>query len=640
MFSLRVSRLLNRFSTRRYPVAVRQGKPFKPQVECLEERMVLNNRFVVPLAQVDNVTRFETLKKAFAAPGLSAGSVIQIEASSSPGVLFNADIPELQNLTIQGNPGLSHLLMPTFALDAVTIDAARQGFTLRNVQFNVEVGTLTIAANSTIDRAEITNFVTNGPGIKLTGTSAAVISNSRITAAVAGNIGNDVVQVSPAAGSHNVITDCTFNYLNGTNLTLLAYSGGVGINDVVAHNSFIGKPGPGSGSMVVIHNGTNGLTFQANTLFGTDLNEYGIEIDPSSQNIKILNNDISFPNGFIAIELTGGNAGTTTSVIIANNRIATGTFGIGIDVSAGSPGSILTAKIEGNDLHGNDDGIEFSGGNGGPLTGIDLGGGSQGSHGANNFRSNVPGSSFAVSIAAALGPVQAQMNLFGVADPQTVLDNGGSSNVIVKNALTGNAAYVQTLYLDFLGRVGDLTSSNDAGFWVTRLGQGMPIGAVASAIAHSPDSLGIKVDGLFHDELGRDADLAGRTYFVNYLQAGGTLEGVSQALLTSAEFQGHVVADADFVRSLYQDLFHRGANNSEVTYWIAKLAQQGRGGVTHSFLFAEEYRSLHVDSYYSDLLHRTGPVAAIEASSWVNSSLDILAIEAAFAGTSEFQLNG
>ena len=186
----------------------------------------------------------------------------------------------------------------------------------------------------------ITDFVTNGPGIKLNGTSAAVISNAQIFATVAGNVGNNVMQVNPAAGSHNVITDCTFSYLNGTNLTLLAYSGGTGITDVVSHSSFIGKSSPGSGFMVVIRNGTNGLTFRANTLFGTDSNEFGIEIDPSSQNIKILDNDIAFPNGFIGIDLSGGNAGVVTSATIANNRIATGIFGIGIDISAGSPSSI------------------------------------------------------------------------------------------------------------------------------------------------------------------------------------------------------------------------------------------------------------------------------------------------------------
>jgi len=640
MFRSRVSRLLERFSNPLQPATIRRVKPFRPQVEGLEERMLLNNRFVVPVGQDDNLTKFTTLKAAFATPGLSAGAVIQIEANSNPGVLFNGDFPELKNLTIQGNPNVSTSHLPAFALAAVTIDAARQGFTLRNVQFTVEVGTLTIAANSTIDRAVITNFVTNGSGIKLNGTSAAVISNAQIFAAISGNVGNDVVQVVPAAGSHNVITDCTFNYLDGKNLTLLAYSGGAGINDVVAHNSFLGKSSPGSGSMIVIRNGTNGLTFQANTLFGTDLNEYGIEIDPSSQNIKILNNDIAFPNGFIGIELTGGNAGTTTSATIANNRIATGTFGIGIDISAGSPGSILTAKIEGNDFHDNEDGLEFNGGSGGPVTGIDIGGGGQGSHGANNFRGSVPGKSFAINFGVGLLPLQARMNIFGVASPQTVVDTSATADVVTTSPLTGNAAYVQTLYLDFLHRVGDLSNASDAGFWVTSLGQGMSAGNVANAIAHSPDSLGIKVDGLFHDELGRDADLAGRTYFVNYLQAGGTLEDVTQALLTSAEYQGHVVADADFVRSLYQNLFQRGASNSEVNYWVAKLAQQGRGGVAKSFLFAEEYRSLHVDSYYSDLLHRTGPVAANEVSSWVNSSLDILAIEAAFAGTSEFQLNG
>jgi hypothetical protein len=61
-------------------------------MDALEERMLMNNRFVVP-GTADNVTTFGTLHAALTTPGLNAGDVIQIEPNASPGQLHNADGP-------------------------------------------------------------------------------------------------------------------------------------------------------------------------------------------------------------------------------------------------------------------------------------------------------------------------------------------------------------------------------------------------------------------------------------------------------------------------------------------------------------------------------------------------------------------
>src|SRR5207249_11981407 len=73
----------------------------RPGVETLEDRTLLNNRFVVPVAVVpDSVTTFATLKAALTTPGLAAGDTVQIQTGSSPGSIVNADLPTLTNLTI------------------------------------------------------------------------------------------------------------------------------------------------------------------------------------------------------------------------------------------------------------------------------------------------------------------------------------------------------------------------------------------------------------------------------------------------------------------------------------------------------------------------------------------------------------
>src|SRR5262249_13005406 len=151
-----------------------------------------------------------------------------------------------------------------------------------------------------------------------------------------------------------------------------------------------------------------------------------IEVDPFVQNIQIVDNDISIAasNGVATgIRVDGGQAAVSRSIVIANNHINTGGKGTGIEFAGGAPGLSFTANVEGNDCNGNHIGVLIEAGLGGSVSGIDLGGGAQGSKGANNFRGAGSGkiSAIFVTASAAAGPVQAKMNIFGVADPTTAI---------------------------------------------------------------------------------------------------------------------------------------------------------------------------------------------------------------------------
>jgi hypothetical protein len=213
------------------------------------------------------------------------------------------------------------------------------------------------------------------------------------------------------------------------------------------------------------------------------------------------------------------------------------------------------------------------------------------------------------------------------------------AQVVTTNPLTGNAAYVETLYLDFLHRTGDLNPShNDAAGWVTDLSLGTPTAVVASAIARSAEGSAALVNGLYHRYLGRDADAAGLAGFVSFLQNGGSLENVSQAILASSEYQSHFQTDPDFVQSLFQNLMHRTASPAEVSTWVAALPQLGRAGVAQQFLLSQEFRDWEVGDDFAQLLHRAPSTAELNA--WVGSGIDLLTIDTLFAGSPEFQLNG
>jgi hypothetical protein len=597
--------------------------------------MLMNNRFVVPAMAADNITKFSSLQAALAAPGLNAGDVIQIEPNSSPGQLAKGDIPALKNLTIQGDPMFDVESIPFFVANGVTIGPAQRGFTLKNVQVDVQIEHLQFTADATICGCRIKNDFA-GTCLLFVGTSAAAVSNSYIENANPQAQGETLLYVQPANGSHNRITDNTFTLLAGTEITLVNYFGGTGTTDLVAHNTFMGNT---DDAALLSIDDTQGLTVQGNTF--TD--SYAIAANAitasSVQNLQILDNVISLPDGGEGIYASATTT-ASSSLMIANNHINTGSQGIGIDFAVGMPGSSFVATVQNNDLQGNSTAVLIEKGQGGSVAGIDLGLGPQNGLGANDFRGDA--TAIDVSALAAAGPIGAFLNIFGVSDPTTVIHDQHNdptlAAVVSSNPLTGNSAYVETLYLAFLHRTGDLSNPKDAGGWAAHLGQGMPAATVANAIARSPEALGVAVDGLYHRFLGRDADAAGRANFVAYLQNGGTLEGVSQMMLASSEYQSRFPTGSSFVKSLYQNLLHRTGSTAEINSWVAQLPQLGRAGAAQAFLFSQEYRADEVNDDYTNLLHRTP--STTEVTNWVNSGKDILTIDILFAGSPEFQVNG
>jgi hypothetical protein len=608
-------------------------------VEALEERLVMNTYMVVPGA-ANNTTTFNTLADTLNLANIQQGDVIQIEAGSSPGHITDADIPNVKNLTIQGDPSADLSAIPKFFLDDhVTIDTTRQGFNFKHLQLDITNGTLQILANSTITDCRVQEDFA-GEGIEVDGPTAAVISNSYFESDNSQSQQTNLLRVYSGPNSHNLITDNQFVALTGTDITLLNYTGAG--SDLIAHNTFTANAG--GSPMLEVQSGSQGATIQDNTFNEEDPLGTGIQVVPDVQNLRIVDNVISFTSGNAnsdGIVVDASTSTSPTSMVIADNHISTAGSGVGIVLSAQAPGVTFDAKIQDNDFHDNSIGVYLAAGTGGSLAGMDLGGGAQGSLGANNFRGDFR--AIFVSALAAAGPIQAQMNIFGVADPTTVIydhhNDSSLATVVSANPLTGNAAYVETLYLDFLHRAGDLNPShNDAAGWVTLLNHGTPAATVASDIAHSGEGLGVAVDGLYHRFLGRDADAGGRAGFVSWLQAGATLEDVMQVMLGSSEYRSHYQTDYDYVQSLYQNLLHRTGSTAEINGWVNQLPALGRAGLAQTLLWSQEFRGWEVGDDYTQLLHRTP--AAGEVSGWAGSGLDLLTLDAVFAGSLEFQGNG
>jgi acid phosphatase len=213
--------------------------------------------------------------------------------------------------------------------------------------------------------------------------------------------------------------------------------------------------------------------------------------------------------------------------------------------------------------------------------------------------------------------------------------------------------FVQSLYMDFLGRSG---SPGEIANWVAALPQ-VGRAAVVNGIARSPEAFTRLVNSLYVRFLGRPVDPFGQQAWLGLLESGGTEEQVLEGILSSGEFAsvanssvGSTNTDYNYVSALYSLLLNRTAGSAEVNGWLNVLPGAGRAAVAVGFLNSAEFRGDAVRSFYGDpslsplpaepffpnLLRRASAPATWEVAFWVDSSLDLLGIEAGFAESQEY----
>jgi hypothetical protein len=222
----------------------------RPWLVALEERTLLNNRFVVPAVEADNVTRFTTLSAALTTPGLASGNIIQIEPGSSFGdVSATTGLPAcFSSLTIQGDPAVPRSDSPGFTISgAFDLTASQSNFTLSKVNFTLTgSGELTFPANASILNSSITDDSSRANGITLSG-SQNVIAASTLTANNSCLV--NVVPLQPPAGATDSITGNTFEVISGVGqggglVSFQLTESSVAVTDQVSNNNFLDAGGP------------------------------------------------------------------------------------------------------------------------------------------------------------------------------------------------------------------------------------------------------------------------------------------------------------------------------------------------------------------------------------------------------------
>ena len=206
----------------------RRRPAFQPRVEALEERMVLNNRFVIPAGPtVDNVVNFATLQSALITPGHTPGEVIQIEPGSTPGAVTGAGLiaPGVMHLTIQGEPAATLSAVPQFTLiDVASLGFEEDGFALKHVNVGLtNAGALQFEGSTTITGSSIVDINSTAMVMVQFNPVGNNVANS-VTGSSLINAGSTVFTVgikmlpSNGTGNSNVFMNNTFS-ANNANLS-------------------------------------------------------------------------------------------------------------------------------------------------------------------------------------------------------------------------------------------------------------------------------------------------------------------------------------------------------------------------------------------------------------------------------------
>jgi hypothetical protein len=562
----------------------------------LENRLAPANVLVVPISQATDATRVHILSEAINLA--HTGGTVTIEPGASPDTLEPVNI-DTSGVTIEGDPNTPASILPSYQVAILSTNVTLTNLNLQSVTVGFSGGNPTFFAGTTISKCVVGTITDFG--------QASTITQNTIT----GNVTlQGTVGLTPP---NDVIANNTFE---STAATLLTVQDGFGTQ--ITSNTFIGD-------------GNNiGISLKDTT---------GLPIDPPT----VANNTINLlPTGLppVGISVTQSGNNNISNVQIFDNTISTHGAGTGIKMTMAQD-SEFTAEADGNDLHGNAVGVSITCDG---TTGI----GSAATIGlsANNFRSFtvLPASATNAAIvlqnATTSTTVVAHGNLFGVTQPGTevFIANGGAvdtSNSLISNALVSSPpAFVQTLYLDDLGRVGG--ASEISGWVAVFNAQGQA--AVVNGIFRSTESLGRIVDSFYLRFLGRQSDPMGRAGWISFLQNGGTEEQLETGFLTSPEYLSHI--NVDFVQSLYINVLGRTGSASELAGWNNLLPTLGLVGVANGFTHSTELREDTAIADYQTYLYRAphpaqGPHPAEDAF-LVNSSLDLLSFTVLVQSTSEF----
>jgi hypothetical protein len=182
-----------------------------------------------------------------------------------------------------------------------------------------------------------------------------------------------------------------------------------------------------------------------------------------------------------------------------------------------------------------------------------------------------------------------------------------------------NERFIAQLYHDLLGREADVDGLTD---WGTFLAAGGTRTQLVTAFENSPEYRGDEVADLYQQFLRRSASPQELTAWVNLMNGGVTLEQVQNRIAGSQEFfqvQGGAT-NAGFLNALYADALGRVIDPSGASAWSQALANGATPlAVATDILRSAEADGDFVEAVYGQFLQR--PADAAGLAYWTNSLL-------------------
>jgi hypothetical protein len=168
-----------------------------------------------------------------------------------------------------------------------------------------------------------------------------------------------------------------------------------------------------------------------------------------------------------------------------------------------------------------------------------------------------------------------------------------------------NARFVDRLYQDLLGRQADTAG---LAFWRGQLDEGLITRAqVAAGIENSTEYLTDVVQKAYQQFLHRAGEQAGVTGWVNFLQAGHTIEQMEAGIVRSPEFfqvRGGGT-NAGFLTAVYQDALGRAPDAAGLAGFTTDLTTGATTGQVAALIFgSQEFQQDLVQGFYATLLGR------------------------------------
>ncbi|HVX12138.1 MAG TPA: NF038129 family PEP-CTERM protein [Pirellulales bacterium] len=179
---------------------------------------------------------------------------------------------------------------------------------------------------------------------------------------------------------------------------------------------------------------------------------------------------------------------------------------------------------------------------------------------------------------------------------------------------TPDENWIQEVYRDVFGRQAEPSGLN---FWVAMLDVGQSHDQVAYDIvqlAFPEEFQRDTVVSLYETFLGRMPDPAGQAYWTTDLYDGGTIESMSEALVSSSEYwqvRGGGTVDG-FLKALFRDGLGRQIDPAALTYFSGLMANGvSAADVAEAIFNSDEYHRLRVNSFFEQLLNRSADPGAV-----------------------------